>query len=185
VRRSLSKTGSSTPTVALIARSKERLGELTELLTAEGVKASGFPADVTDRAALASALHNAAEQLGAIDVMHCSAPPAGSSEAVRTRERWTSHVSTGIYIVLGNGRPPHLRVIDAQPRLSGTTFTDDLRLPSPPRVKQMRVHVMETDYSTLVWKPIEVLTGKTILGHVRFDPGGQGPNGSWVPVTDA
>jgi NADP-dependent 3-hydroxy acid dehydrogenase YdfG len=69
--------------VALIARSKERLGELTEQLTAEGVKTAGFPADVTDRAALAAALQSAAEQLGAIDVLHYSAPPAGNSEAIR------------------------------------------------------------------------------------------------------
>ena len=69
--------------VALIARSKERLGELTEQLTAEDVKAAGFPADVTDRAALAAALHDAAERLGAIEVMHYSAPTAGNSEAVR------------------------------------------------------------------------------------------------------
>lgn len=69
--------------VALIARSKQRLGELTDELTAEGVNTASFPADVTDRAALAAALHNAAERLGAIDVMHYSAPPAGNSEAVR------------------------------------------------------------------------------------------------------
>jgi NAD(P)-dependent dehydrogenase (short-subunit alcohol dehydrogenase family) len=69
--------------VALIARSKERLGELTEKLTAVGVNAAGFPADVTNRAALAAALDNAAERLGAIDVLHYSAPAAGNSEAVR------------------------------------------------------------------------------------------------------
>jgi NADP-dependent 3-hydroxy acid dehydrogenase YdfG len=69
--------------VALIARSKDRLGELTEELAAEGVKTASFPADVTDRAALTAALRNAAERLGAIDVMHYSAPPAGNSEAVR------------------------------------------------------------------------------------------------------
>ena len=69
--------------VALIARSKDRLGELSEKLTAEGVKAAGFAADVTNRAALAAALDHAAEQLGAIEVLHYSAPVAGESEAVR------------------------------------------------------------------------------------------------------
>jgi len=70
--------------VALIARSNERLGELTEKLTTEGVKAAGFPADVTDRSALAAALDGAARRFGRIDVMHYSAPAAGSSEAVRS-----------------------------------------------------------------------------------------------------
>ena len=69
--------------VALVARSENRLGELTERLTAEGIKAAGFAADVTDGAALATALDNAADRLGAIGVLHYSAPPAGNSEAVR------------------------------------------------------------------------------------------------------
>jgi NADP-dependent 3-hydroxy acid dehydrogenase YdfG len=69
--------------VALIARSTERLGELTGKLAAEGVKAAGFPADVTDRAALAAALDSAAERLGGISVLAYSAPAAGSSESVR------------------------------------------------------------------------------------------------------
>ena len=47
--------------VALIARSAERLDELTEKLAAEGVTAAGFPADVTDRSALTAALNSAAE----------------------------------------------------------------------------------------------------------------------------
>ncbi len=69
--------------VALIARSKQRLGELTEKLAAEGVRTAGFPADVTDRSTLAAALDSAAERFGGIDVLHYSAPAAGSSEAVR------------------------------------------------------------------------------------------------------
>ncbi|WP_433365011.1 SDR family NAD(P)-dependent oxidoreductase [Actinoplanes sp. CA-142083] len=69
--------------VALLARSNERLGELTERLTAEGVKTAGFPADVTDRPALAAALNSAAEQFGGIDVLHYAAPAAGSSQGVR------------------------------------------------------------------------------------------------------
>lgn len=48
----------------------------------------------------------------------------------------------------------------------GAAFADELRLPSPPRVEQMRIHVMETDYSTLTWKPIEVHLGKTFQGVV-------------------
>jgi NAD(P)-dependent dehydrogenase (short-subunit alcohol dehydrogenase family) len=70
--------------VALIARSKERLGELTGKLAAGGVQAAGFPADVTDRSTLVAALDRAAERFGGIDVLHYSAPAAGSSEAVRS-----------------------------------------------------------------------------------------------------
>lgn len=69
--------------VALIARSKDRLGQLTEKLTAEGVPAVGYPADVTDRSTLAEALDSAAARFGGIDVLHYSAPAAGSSESVR------------------------------------------------------------------------------------------------------
>ena len=69
--------------VALIARSAQRLGELTEKLAADGVTAAGFPADVTDRPALAAALHSAAGRFGGIDVLHYAAPGTGSSAALR------------------------------------------------------------------------------------------------------
>jgi hypothetical protein len=46
--------------------------------------------------------------------------------------------------------------------VAATSFADELRLPSPPRVEQMRIHVMDTDYFTLVWKPIEVFPQKTL-----------------------
>jgi NAD(P)-dependent dehydrogenase (short-subunit alcohol dehydrogenase family) len=88
--------------VALIARSKERLGALTEKLAAEGVKTAGFPADVTDPIALAAALDNAAERFGAIDVLHYSAPAAGNSESVR---------STGAMDVTVNNLGPQIESI--------------------------------------------------------------------------
>jgi len=69
--------------VALIARSAERLGELTGKLAAEGVTAAGFPADVTDRPALTAALSGAAERFGGIDVLHYSSPGAGTIDALR------------------------------------------------------------------------------------------------------
>jgi NADP-dependent 3-hydroxy acid dehydrogenase YdfG len=69
--------------VALIARSPERLDELTEKLAAEGITAAGFPADVTDRPALAAALDSAGGRFGGIDVLHYSSPGAGSTEALR------------------------------------------------------------------------------------------------------
>ena len=70
--------------VALIARSTERLGELTGKLAAEGVAAAGFAADVTDRPALAAALGGAAERFGAIGVLHYSCQGAGSAETLRS-----------------------------------------------------------------------------------------------------
>jgi NAD(P)-dependent dehydrogenase (short-subunit alcohol dehydrogenase family) len=70
--------------VALIARSTERLGELTGKLAAEGITAAGFPADVTDRAALAAALHSAGARFGPIGVLHYSSPGAGSTESLRS-----------------------------------------------------------------------------------------------------
>jgi NADP-dependent 3-hydroxy acid dehydrogenase YdfG len=70
--------------VALIARSEERLGELTGKLAAEGVTAAGFPADVTDRSALAAALGGAAGRFGGIDVLHYSSPGAGTTETLRS-----------------------------------------------------------------------------------------------------
>jgi len=70
--------------VALIARSTERLAELTGKLAAEGVTAAGFPADVTDRSALAAALDRAAGRFGGIDVLHYSSPGAGTTETLRS-----------------------------------------------------------------------------------------------------
>ena len=70
--------------VALIARSAERLDELTEKLAADGVTAAGFPADVTDRPALAAALDSAGGRFGGIDVLHYSSPGAGTTETLRS-----------------------------------------------------------------------------------------------------
>jgi NAD(P)-dependent dehydrogenase (short-subunit alcohol dehydrogenase family) len=69
--------------VALIARSRERLGELTEKLEAEGITTAGYAADVTDRSALAAALDSAAGRFGGIDVLHYSSPGAGTTETLR------------------------------------------------------------------------------------------------------
>jgi NAD(P)-dependent dehydrogenase (short-subunit alcohol dehydrogenase family) len=83
--------------VALIARSAERLGGLTGKLAAGGVSAAGFPADVTDRSALAAALDSAAARFGRIGVLHYSSPGAGTTEALR---------STGaLEVTVGNLRP--------------------------------------------------------------------------------
>ena len=69
--------------VALIARSQERLGELTGKLAAEGITAAGFPADVTDRSVLAGALESAAARFGGIGALHYSSPGSGTAETLR------------------------------------------------------------------------------------------------------
>ena len=69
--------------VALLARSKERLGELTEKLATGGVTAAGFPADVTDRFALAAALDSAVRRFGGIDVLHYASAGVGTTETLR------------------------------------------------------------------------------------------------------
>ncbi|MET9524916.1 SDR family NAD(P)-dependent oxidoreductase [Streptomyces coeruleorubidus] len=62
--------------VALISRSRDKLDGLVGELTAEGITAAAFPADVLDREALAQALKNAATRFDGIDVLEYS--PAGS-----------------------------------------------------------------------------------------------------------
>jgi hypothetical protein len=55
--------------------------------------------------------------------------------------------------------------------VAGLHFADELRLPSPPRIEQMRVHVMDPDYATLKWEPDEVVpgiqTGGIVVPEVR------------------
>ncbi|GAA4720651.1 SDR family NAD(P)-dependent oxidoreductase [Phytohabitans rumicis] len=58
--------------VALIARSKDKLEALAAELGESGISAAGFPADVSDRLALSTALGNAAAQFGTIDVLEFS-----------------------------------------------------------------------------------------------------------------
>ncbi|WP_410612550.1 SDR family NAD(P)-dependent oxidoreductase [Amycolatopsis sp. lyj-109] len=62
--------------VALLARDRAKLGDLAGKLTAEGIEAAAFPADVLDRAALVRALGEAAARFGGIDVLEYS--PAGT-----------------------------------------------------------------------------------------------------------
>ncbi|MFJ5307535.1 SDR family NAD(P)-dependent oxidoreductase [Streptomyces sp. NPDC088350] len=62
--------------VALISRNRTKLDELVRTLTAEGVTAAAFPADVLDRDALAQALKDAAARFGGIDVLEYS--PVGT-----------------------------------------------------------------------------------------------------------
>ncbi|MEU3612412.1 SDR family NAD(P)-dependent oxidoreductase [Streptomyces sp. NPDC006872] len=62
--------------VALISRNRTKLDDLVGTLTAEGITAAAFPADVLDRDALTQALKDAAAQFGGIDVLEYS--PVGT-----------------------------------------------------------------------------------------------------------
>lgn len=58
--------------VALIARNRAKLDDLVGRLTAEGITAAAFPADVLDHDALTQALKDAATRFGGIDVLEHS-----------------------------------------------------------------------------------------------------------------
>jgi NADP-dependent 3-hydroxy acid dehydrogenase YdfG len=62
--------------VALIARNRTRLDELTAALSNEGITAQGFTADVRDTVSLETALEQAATSLGPIEVLQYSPVPA-------------------------------------------------------------------------------------------------------------
>jgi NADP-dependent 3-hydroxy acid dehydrogenase YdfG len=58
--------------VALVSRNRDKLDNLVGTLTAEGITAAAFPADVLDRDALTQALKDAAARFGGIDVLEYS-----------------------------------------------------------------------------------------------------------------
>jgi NADP-dependent 3-hydroxy acid dehydrogenase YdfG len=69
--------------VALISRDHQKLDGLVGTLTAEGITAAAFPADVLDRDALTQALKDAATRFGGIDVLEYS-PVAGIATTLTT-----------------------------------------------------------------------------------------------------
>jgi NAD(P)-dependent dehydrogenase (short-subunit alcohol dehydrogenase family) len=62
-------------TVGLVARSREKLDQLTSALAGQGITARGYPADVTDPAGLRAALDTARAGLGPVDVLEYSPAP--------------------------------------------------------------------------------------------------------------
>ncbi|MEV0619288.1 SDR family oxidoreductase [Nonomuraea sp. NPDC050404] len=70
--------------VALIARNRAKLDNLVGRLTAEGITAAAFPADVLDHDALTRALKDAATRFGGIDVLEHSPAPSIGSMALAT-----------------------------------------------------------------------------------------------------
>ncbi|MEV0222449.1 SDR family NAD(P)-dependent oxidoreductase [Streptomyces sp. NPDC050704] len=69
--------------VALISRNRDKLDGLVDTLTAEGITAAAFPADVLDRDALGQALKHAVTRFGRIDVLEYS-PAAGLDSTAPT-----------------------------------------------------------------------------------------------------
>ena len=79
--------------VALISREPEKLDRLVGELTAEGITAGAFPADVLDRDALTRALEDAAAKFGGIDVLEYSpVGQFGSTVLTAPAETDPSHV---------------------------------------------------------------------------------------------
>ncbi|GAA2443569.1 SDR family NAD(P)-dependent oxidoreductase [Actinomadura vinacea] len=67
--------------VALISRNRANLQPIADSLTAEGITAGVYPADVTDGAALTAALEAAAADLGRIGVLSYSPAPVWNHSA--------------------------------------------------------------------------------------------------------
>ncbi|MGY0488228.1 SDR family NAD(P)-dependent oxidoreductase [Streptomyces sp. WG-D5] len=69
--------GTAGHSVALLARSADRLEELAAELGRDGIEARGFTADVLDPASLTTALSEAADALGPIEILQYSPVPRG------------------------------------------------------------------------------------------------------------
>ncbi|MFD5910662.1 SDR family oxidoreductase [Streptomyces massasporeus] len=67
--------GTAGHSVALLARSAEHLDDLVAELTADGIQARGYTADVLDPGSLTTALRRAAEDLGPVEVVQYSPVP--------------------------------------------------------------------------------------------------------------
>ncbi|WP_353946438.1 SDR family NAD(P)-dependent oxidoreductase [Streptomyces sp. HUAS MG91] len=67
--------GTAGHSVALLARNVDRLEELAAELGRDGIEARGFPADVLDPASLTTALREAADVLGPIEILQYSPVP--------------------------------------------------------------------------------------------------------------
>ncbi|MFC9125736.1 SDR family NAD(P)-dependent oxidoreductase [Streptomyces sp. NPDC057099] len=67
--------GTAGHTVALVSRDARKLEELTAELARDGIRARGFAADVLDPASLTTALREASETLGPIEILQYSPVP--------------------------------------------------------------------------------------------------------------
>ncbi|MCZ8379959.1 SDR family oxidoreductase [Mycobacterium sp. CPCC 205372] len=109
--------------VALIARRKDRLDEITERIAAKGGIALAVPTDVTDRAAVHAAAEQIAAELGAVDLVFANAGVQLISEIGDLRvQDWDAQIDLNIKGVMntiegfvgsleaagGDGRPADL-----------------------------------------------------------------------------
>jgi NADP-dependent 3-hydroxy acid dehydrogenase YdfG len=67
--------GAAGHAVALLARDAGRLEELTTALSRDGIQARAFPADVLDRGSLTTAMGDAAEAFGPVEILQFSPVP--------------------------------------------------------------------------------------------------------------
>lgn len=66
--------------VALAARNADRLAEGVKALEAKGIKAGGFPTDLTDLAAIAKLVKDVQVKLGPVDVLHWNVYGSGAGD---------------------------------------------------------------------------------------------------------
>jgi NADP-dependent 3-hydroxy acid dehydrogenase YdfG len=86
--------------VALVARNRAMLDGLVDTLTAEGITAAAFPADVLDHAALTQALNDAATRFGSIDVLEYSPLDAAATALTTPSQSCPSDIQAQIDIQL-------------------------------------------------------------------------------------
>ncbi|MFI9842053.1 SDR family oxidoreductase [Nonomuraea sp. NPDC051941] len=84
--------------VALVARSKDNLDALVAQLAADDITAAGFPADVSDLPALTTALAQATDHFGGIDVLEYS--PHGGLTMVNPPEVTVDNLQPAIQHLL-------------------------------------------------------------------------------------
>ncbi len=108
--------------VALLARRQDNVDALAGQLTAQGITARGFAADVRDAGSLSSALQRAAETLGPIEVLQYS--PVPQPEFLRPVLQTTSSELAGAleFSVLGAATAVHAVLPAMQARGRGTVL---------------------------------------------------------------
>ncbi|MFF0078791.1 SDR family NAD(P)-dependent oxidoreductase [Streptomyces canus] len=92
--------GSQGLDVALISRNRAKLDGLVAMLTAEGITAAAFPADVLDHDALSRAIKDAAARFGGIDVLEYSPLAVESTVLASPAESDPSHIQHEIEVQL-------------------------------------------------------------------------------------
>jgi 3-oxoacyl-[acyl-carrier protein] reductase len=91
------KLASTGATIALAARSQEKLDELAREITAAGGKAAAFPVDVSDEAQIKSACKAAITQFGKIDILVNNAGITRDQLVMRMkRADWDAVLSTNL-----------------------------------------------------------------------------------------